>query len=359
MTSAKPQPETMVKPKATRPRKKTVLVTGASGFIAGHCIIRLLNEGYKVRGSLRSMDRAEDVRTALSAYANVKDLSFVELDLSSDEGWEAAAKGCTFVQHVASPFPNAAPENEDDLIIPAREGALRALRAATKATVKRVVMTSSIAAIGYGHDHPKDYVYSEDDWSNLEGGLTAYAKSKTVAEQAAWEFMQTDAAGKMELSVINPGAVLGPLTSADFSTSGDMVKKLLDGSVPACPAIGFSCIDVRDVADAHFEAMTRKVAAGRRYCLVGDYAWMIDVARELRSAGYAAPVRKLPNFMVHFLGIFDPTVRLIKAGLGKKSIISNKRLVEELGITPRSISEMSVSMAESMVKFGVVSPKML
>lgn len=359
MTTIKPKPKTTAKPKAARPRKKTVLVTGASGFIAGHCIIRLLNEGFKVRGSLRSMDRAEEVRTALSAHADIKNLSFVELDLSSDTGWEAAAKGCAFVQHVASPFPNAAPENEDDLIVPAREGALRALRAAANAKVKRVVMTSSIAAVGYGHNRRKDYVYSEDDWSNLDGSLTAYAKSKTIAERAAWEFMQTDAAGKMELSVINPGAVLGPLTSADFSSSGDMVKKLLDGSIPACPAIGFSCIDVRDVADAHFEAMARKVAAGRRYCLVGDYAWMIDVARELRSAGYAAPTKKLPNFMVHILGIFDPTVRLIKAGLGKKSIISNQRLIDELGITPRSIHEMSISMAESMVKFGVVSPKML
>jgi dihydroflavonol-4-reductase len=303
--------------------------------------------------------RVDEVKTALGRHVDITDLSFVELDLASDEGWDAAAKGCTYIQHVASPFPNAAPEHEDDLIIPAREGALRALRAGAKAKVKRVVMTSSIAAVGYGHDRPKDYVYTEDDWSNAEGSLTAYAKSKTIAERAAWDFIESAEAGKMELSVINPGAVLGPLTSADFSPSADMVKKLLDGSVPACPAIGFACIDVRDVADAHYEAMVRPVAKGRRYCLVGEYAWMIDVSKELRKAGYASPTKKLPNIMVHIMGMFNPTIRLIKAGLGKRSNISNERLVKELGITPRSLHEMSTSMAETLVEYEIVSPKML
>ena len=211
-------------------QKQTVLVSGASGFIAGHCILKLLKEGYKVRGSLRSPDREDEVRNALAPHVDTKDLSFVTLDLSSDDGWDEALKGCTYLQHVASPFPNAAPEHEDDLIIPAREGALRALRAAAKAGVKRTVMTSSIAAIAYGREKGPDYIYTEDDWSDTEGGITAYAKSKTLAERAAWDFMESEEAGKMELSVLNPGAVLGPLLGADFSSSADMVKKLLDGS---------------------------------------------------------------------------------------------------------------------------------
>jgi dihydroflavonol-4-reductase len=339
--------------------KQTVLVTGASGFIAGHCILRLLKEGYAVRGSLRTPGRADEVRMALAPHVSIDDLSFVTLDLSSDDGWEEVLQGCTYLLHVASPFPNANPDHEDDLIIPARDGAVRALSAAAKAGVKRTVMTSSIAAIAYGENRGADYVYSEEDWSNTQGGISAYAKSKTIAERAAWDFMETKQAGKMELAVINPGAVLGPLLGSDYSTSGDMVKKLLDGSTPACPAIGFPCIDVRDVADAHYEAMLRPTAAGRRYALVGPYAWMIDVSRILHGAGYKSPTKTFPNFMVHIIGIFDKTVRSIKSGLGVRRDISNERLRTELGIEPRSLDEMVLSMAESMVKFDVVQPKML
>ena len=338
--------------------KQIVLVTGASGFIAKHCIIRLLNEGYAVRGSLRTPARADEVRAAVATKAPVDNLSFVTLNLSSDEGWDEAMKGCTFVQHVASPFPNAEPDDENDLIILARDGALRAMRAAAKAGVKRVVLTSSMAAVAYGHSHGDDYVYSEDDWSNVDSDLGAYLKSKTIAEKAAWDFVKTKEAGGMELSVINPGAVLGPLLDADYSTSGDLVGKLLKGEVPACPEIGFSCIDVRDVADGHSNAMTMKVAAGRRYLLIGEYAWMLDISKILYEAGYKTPTKKLPNFMVHFLAMFDKTIRLIKSGLGVKTECSNERLRTELGIEPRSLKEMTLSMAESMVEFGVVTPKM-
>ena len=339
-------------------KKQIVLVTGASGFIAKHCIIRLLKEGYAVRGSLRTPGRADEVRAAIAPQVPTDDLSFVTLDLSSDDGWEEAATGCAFVQHVASPFPNTDPDDENDLIIPAREGALRALRAAAKAGVKRVVMTSSMAAIAYGHDRGADYEYTEDDWTNLDGDVSAYLKSKTIAERAAWDFMETPEAGNMELSVINPGAVLGPLLDADFSTSGELVRKLLAGEVPACPDIGFSCIDVRDVADAHFNAMTMPVAAGRRYLLTQSYALMLEISKILYEAGYKTPTKKLPNFAVHIMSIFDKTVRMIKRGLGKHENISNKRLREELGIDPRSLKEMTISMAETMVEFGVVKPKM-
>lgn len=340
-------------------KKQTVLVTGASGFIAKHCIIRLLKEGYIVRGSLRSQSKADVVRAAIATKVNTDDLSFVTLDLMSDDGWDAAMKGCDFVQHVASPFPGAEPEDENELIVPAREGALRAVKTAAKAGVKRVVLTSSMAAIAYGHDDkPENYVYDEKDWSNTDGKIGAYLKSKTFAEKAAWDFMETEAAGDMELSVINPGAVLGPLLDDSFSTSGELVGKLLRGEVPACPDIGFSCIDVRDIADAHFAAMTKPVAAGRRYLCIESYAWMIDISRILYEAGYKTPIKKLPNFAVHLLAIFDKTVRMIKGGLGKKENCNNDRLRTELGIEPRSLKEMTLSMAETMVEFGLVTPKM-
>ncbi len=339
-------------------KKKIVLVTGASGFIAKHCIVRLLNEGYAVRGSLRSPNRADEVRAAIATKAPTDDLTFVTLDLMSDDGWADAVKSCTFVQHVASPFPSSDPDDENDLIIPAREGALRAVRFAAKANVKRVVLTSSMAAVAYGNENGPDYVYDEKDWSNIEGDISAYLKSKTIAERAAWDFMETAEAGKMQLSVINPGAVLGPLLDGTYSTSGELVRKLLAGDVPACPEIGFSCIDVRDVADAHYSAMIMPVAAGRRYLLIESYAWMLDISKILYEAGYKTPTKRLPNFMVHIMAMFDKTVRMIKRGLGKKENVSNKRLREELGIEPRSLEEMSLSMAESMVEFEVVKPKM-
>ena len=333
-------------------------MTGASGFIASHCILRLLKEGYAVRGSVRTSDRVDAVRTALEPHAATDNLSFATLDLCSDDGWQEALEGCTYLLHVASPFPSAKPDNEDDLIIPARDGTLRALRAAAKAGVKRTVLTSSIVAIAYGVNRDSDYVYSETDWSNTEGEFSAYGKSKTFAERVAWDFMATQEAGAMELAVINPGAVLGPLLGSNFSSSGRIIKRLLDGSVPACPAIGFSFVDVRDVADAHFAAMLKPAAAGRRYALVGRYAWMIDVSRILHGAGYKSPTIKLPNFMVHILARFDKSMRLLKSGLGVRRHISNERMRTELGIEPRSLDDMILSMAESMVRFDVVQPKM-
>ena len=231
------------------------------------------------------------------------------------------------------------------------------MRAAARAGVERTVLTSSVAAIGYGEDRDSDYIYTEDDWSNTDGEFGAYGKSKTLAERAAWEFMGTTEAGEMELAVINPGAVLGPLLRSDFSSSGQIVKRLLDGSVPACPAIGFSFIDVRDVADAHYAAMLNPSAAGRRYLLVGHYAWMIDVSRTLQGAGYKSSTIKLPNFMVHVLAMFDKSMRLLKSGLGVRRIFSNERMRTELNIQPRSLDDMVLSMAESMVRFDVVSNK--
>ena len=331
--------------------KQIVLVTGASGFIAKHCIIKLLNEGYKVRGSVRSQDKAAIVSKSLAGHCDVSELSFVELDLMSDAGWAEAMNGCVFVQHVASPFPSAEPDNEDDLIIPAREGALRAVRFAAKSGVKRVVLTSSMAAIAYGDQDRDPGPFTEKDWTNTKSDIGAYIKSKTIAERAAWDFMETDAAGDMQLSVINPGGVLGPLVDNIWSSSGEIVRKLLRREMPACPRIAFAMIDVRDVADAHFEAMIRPEAAGERFLLATDPEWMVDVSKALKKNGYNTPTGNLPNFMVRLIAIFDKTIRLVSRDLGKKIPISNEKLRKVLKIEPRDLEEMSVSMADSMVKY--------
>jgi len=340
--------------------KQTVLVTGASGFIAKHCIKKLLDEGYHVRASLRTPSRADEVRAAVDPDGAAADrLSFVTLDLGSDKGWDEAMQGCAFVQHVASPFPPVEPENEDELIVPAREGALRALHAAAKAGVKRVVLTSSVAAIAYGRTAQEeaaeqDRVFSEADWSNPEGPISAYAKSKTLAERAAWDFIDSDEAGAMELAVINPGGVLGPLLDKQFSTSGQIISRLLGGQVPACPRLNWSLIDVRDVADAHFEAMVRPDAAGKRFVLVADNAWMLDVSKALARAGFKTPVRQLPDFVLRLLAHFDKTMKMIVPGLGKQTRFDNTRLREGLGITPRSVDDMAIAMAQTMRDYGAV-----
>ncbi|HHL43530.1 MAG TPA: aldehyde reductase [Hellea balneolensis] len=340
--------------KANENSGQTVLVTGASGFIAKHCIIKLLNAGYQVRGSLRTPSRAEEVLAAIAPHADVERLSFVTLDLGSDEGWDKATRGCTYVMHVASPFPNTEPNHEDDLIIPARDGALRALRAAAKSGVKRTVMTSSTAAVAAGHDDLATRVINEDTWSNIDKTKSAYMKSKTIAERAAWDFINSEAANGMELAVINPGAVLGPLLDKDYSTSGELVRKLISGEAPACPNIGFSSIDVRDVAEAHLRAMTMPEAAGKRFILISKFAWMIDISKALHAAGYKSPTRRLPDFLVRILAMFDKTIKLILPQLGEKTNIDNTRLRTVLGIEPRGIEEMSVAMAKTMIEYGVV-----
>ncbi|PHR58361.1 MAG: hypothetical protein COA47_10815 [Robiginitomaculum sp.] len=334
--------------------KQTVLVTGATGFIAKHCIIRLLDAGYKVRGSMRSLAKADELKAVLAEHTDVSDLSFVELNLMSDEGWADAVKGCDFVQHVASPFPAGEPKHENDLIIPAREGALRALRFSAAAGVKRVVLTSSMASIAYGKQKRKPGPFTEKDWTNTKGKVGAYLKSKTIAERAAWTFMGTDAAKGMELSVINPGAVLGPVLDKTWSTSGELVRKLVRREMPACPRISFAMIDVRDVAEAHYQAMIRPEAAGERFLLVTDSAWMVDISKALAKNGYNTPTGILPNFMVRLVGIFDKTIRLASRDLGKETLVDNTKLRTVLEIEPRDLEEMSVSMAKSMEKYGVV-----
>jgi dihydroflavonol-4-reductase len=338
----------------------TVLVTGASGFIGLHCVLQLLQQGYRVRGTVRSEARANEVREAMERNVDVGDrLEIVEADLTCDAGWADAARGCTYVLHVASPFPNQVPEHEDALIKPAMEGTRRVLQAAAEAGVQRVVVTSSLAAISAGHPVDNSRVYSEDDWSIIER-CPPYPKSKTLAERAAWDFVASlDGEAPMELCVINPGAVLGPVLNRHYSTSGEIVRKLMAKELPGTAKIGFSWVDVRDVAAAHTAAMTAPGAAGQRFCCAIEFGWIDEVgeilAKRFGPEGWRIPTRKLPNFIVRIVAMFDPTVKTVVSDLGRVRNVSNDRIRRVLNWQPHALEEMVVSMGETMIQQGIVS----
>jgi nucleoside-diphosphate-sugar epimerase len=337
-----------------------VLVTGGSGFIGVHCILQLLQAGYRVRTTVRSLEREPEVRAMLKAGGvDARDaLSFAATDLMSDAGWGAAVAGCDFVLHVASPFPLRVPKDENDLIVPAREGALRVLRAARDAGVKRVVLTSSFAAIGYGMGET-DRVFTEKDWTNPEGPDTSpYIKSKTLAERAAWDFMAREGGG-LELSVVNPVAVFGPVLGADISTSIQIVKMLMDGAMPGCPQLSFGAVDVRDVADLHLRAMTHPEAQGERFLAVtGHFVSIQEMGAMLKArlgaAAKRVPTNLLPNWVLRLVAVFDPTVRQILPELGKHKDASNEKAMRVLGWKPRSVQESVVATAESLLQFGLL-----
>jgi nucleoside-diphosphate-sugar epimerase len=336
-----------------------VLVTGGSGFIGVYCIDQLLRAGYRVRTSVRSLSREADVRSMLNKAETPRQeaLSFVAADLAQDAGWAEAVAGCRFVQHVASPLPSAVPKHEDDVIVPARQGTLRVLRAARDAGVERVVVTSSFGAVGYGHK-PQAAPFDETSWTNLDNpDLTAYVKSKTLAEQAAWNFMRSEG-GKLELTVVNPVAVFGPVLSPDFSTSVLIIKKLLDG-FPFCPRIYFATVDVRDVADIHLRAMTNPAAKGQRFlAAAGGLVSILDVANILRqgmgAAARRAPKGELPDWLVRRMAPFVSELKLIVSELGKKKYVSNEKAKRILGWTPRSNEDVVLSAGESLVRLGLV-----
>ncbi len=341
-------------------RRESVLVTGGSGFIAAYCILQLLDAGYRVRTTVRSLKREADVRAMLKASGAEpgEALSFVAADLLDDAGWSEAVAGCDFVLHVASPFPSSQPKNEDDLIIPAREGALRVLRAARDAGVKRVVMTSSFAAIHYGFAST-NHLFTEEDWTDLNSShLSAYVKSKTLAERAAWDFIAREG-GALELTVINPGAVCGPVLGTDYSSSIQIVQRLMDGAVPGCPRLFFSIVDVRDVADIHLRAMTNPAAKGQRFLAVaGDSMTFQQIAlvlkRELGDAARRVTTRELPNWLVRLAALTDPSLSQFLPELGKSWNASNAKARELLGWAPRSNEEAIVATAESLLQLGLL-----
>lgn len=336
-----------------------VLVTGGSGFIGSHTIVQLLAKGHEVRTTVRNLSREGEVRALLKeggAEPGGK-LSFFAADLEKDDGWDAAVAGCDFVHHIASPFPAGVPKDENDLIIPAREGALRVMRAAKKAGVKRVVLTSSYAAVGYGHP-PQDAPFNETNWTDLAGGgLSPYVKSKTIAERAAWDFAEKE--GGAELTVINPVGVFGPVLGRDYSTSILLVQRLMDGAMPGLPRMTFGVVDVRDVADLHIRAMTDPAAKGERFLAVsGDFMSISEIAATLKArmgdAAQRVPTRELPNFVLKLAALRDPAVKQIIPELGKKRNATNEKARRLLGWAPRTREDAILATAESLVRLGLL-----
>lgn len=322
-----------------------VLVTGGSGFLGAHCVLRLLDDGYRVRTTVRSPDKEPSVRAMLKADAGTDSLAFATADLTSDSGWREAAEGCAFVLHTASPFPAYIPAHEDELIIPARDGTLRVLRAARDAEVGRVVLTSSFAAIGYGHP-PTSRPFGEETWTELNDGLSAYTKSKTIAERAAWDL---SAQGGPELSVINPTVIFGPVLAPGYSSSVEIIARLMRGSVPALPKVSFGVVDVRDVADLHVRAMTSPVAGGERFLATAGLMSLREVALVLRkSTGRRVPVLQLPDWVIRLAATAVLEARMAVSELGTVRLPGSDKAARMLGWAPRPKEEAVVATAQSL-----------
>jgi len=337
-----------------------VLVTGGSGFVGTHVILKLLEAGHEVRTTVRDLSREPEVRATLGAAgADPGDrLTFFSADLEKDGGWAEAVAGCEYVHHVASPFPQAQPKDENELIRPAREGTLRVLGAACDSGVKRVVITSSFAAIGYGHGQ-RDTPYTEADWTDPEGpAVQPYMKSKTLAERAAWDFIAREGNG-MELAVVNPVGIFGPALNGDLSTTIFLVKTMLEGKMPGTPRLYLGVVDVRDVADLHLRAMTDPAAAGERFLAVEGEAMsfhqMAMVLRErLGPAAAKVPKRELPDWLIRLLAIFNPLAREAVPRLGIEASASNEKARRLLGWTPRSREDAIAASAESLIALGLI-----
>jgi dihydroflavonol-4-reductase len=336
-----------------------VLVTGGSGFVGVHCILALLTAGYRVRTTVRSPGREAEVRAMLARGGATPgdDLEFATVDLLDDAGWADAMAGCAFVLHVASPFPARPPKDEDDLIRPAREGALRALRFARDGGVRRLVLTSSFAAVGYGTE-ALDRAYTEEDWTDPTARVSAYVKSKTLAERAAWDFVEREG-GALELAVVNPVGILGPVLGPDTSTSIDLLLGLLLGKAPGLPNMSFGLVDVRDVADLQVRAMTDPAASGERFLAVADGILTVpQVAAVLRERlGVIArrvPRRTIPDWLVRAVAAVDPSLREVADRLGNHREVSNAKAKRLLGWAPRSNEDAIMATAESLVELGLV-----
>ena len=329
---------------------KKVLVTGASGFIAEHCIIELLKNGYSVKGSLRSMNREQEVRDAVKTETDDAKLEFCKLDLLEDDGWEDAMWDCDYLMHVASPFVIEDPKDENELIKPAKEGTLRALNAAKKAGIKRVVLTSSVAAI---NSHMMSGKCDHNTWTDINSKyVTPYQKSKTIAEKAAWDFYNNqDNSNKMELAVINPGGVMGPQLGNDLGgASTQIVSQLISGKFPMIPALSFPFIDVRDVAILHLKAMTTPDADGKRFIAAHSKpTWMYEVAEVLSAAGYEKiKLKKAPSFMLKLIGLFDNKTKSLVPMLDKYVPCDNSLTVKILNWEPMPWEQAFIEHAKSI-----------
>ena len=311
---------------------KKVLVTGGSGFIALHCIDQLLEKGFSVRTTIRSEARKDEIYKAMSNYNNLdENLEFNICDLLNDDGWNNAVSGCDYVLHVASPFILEVPSDENVLIKPAVDGTLRVLNACSRNNVRKVVLTSSVAAVAYGHDKSK--IYDESDWSNIgeDSGITPYAKSKTLAEKAAWDFLDSlDSDNKFDFTVINPVGVFGPMLTSDIGTSNSLVSKLINGELPACPATHMGYEDVRDVAKAHIFSMLNESTNDKRIIVSESEMFFVDVGRILNDAGFKkSPTKQMPNWLVKILALFVKELSGVTKSLGKR-VDTDKSIAKSL-----------------------------
>ncbi len=335
----------------------TILVSGGSGYIAGYLIRQLIAQGWRVRTTVRSLAREDTVRKLLAV--DNKRLSFFAADLNADAGWAEAMAGCSHVAHVASPLPAGVPKNADELIVPARDGALRALRAAKAAGVKRFVMTSSVAAVAYGRGRGVHH-FTEADWTDPQRpGISPYIQSKTIAERAARDWVAREG-GAIEFCTINPSVVLGPVWSRDYSASVVIVKKLLDGSLAACPDIGFGVVDVRDVADLHLRALKAPGMAGERFIASGRFMKLREIAEVLRAGlgAQAAKVttRNLPDWLVRVAAVFNPLARAAVSELGSIRNQDASHAKALLGWATRPEEQSILDAARSLIEHGIVKP---
>ena len=331
---------------------KTVLVTGGTGFVAGWCIVELLRRGYRVRTTLRDLAKAPAVRMAVATQVGAGDrLAFCAADLTADGGWQAAMAGCDYVLHVASPLGIGPAASMADMVAPARDGTIRVLRAAMEAGVKRVAMTSA-AAVATPPLRNGDSLSDETVWFDPdEPDVDAYRRSKRLAEEAAWNFMRTRGESQ-RLTTVLPGAVFGPVLSADNLGSVLIIKRLLDGRMPANPRLGFEVVDVRDLADAHIRAMESEQAAGQRFLAVGEFMWMSDIAHALRAmlgaAARKVPTRNLPDFVFRLVARRDPAMRAMVPRLGRKIRHSAAKAREQLAWRNRPAITTRVDCARSL-----------
>ena len=334
---------------------KTILLTGVTGFIAKRIALDLLNAGYTVRGSRRSDGRDDEVRDALRPHLTDKDaldrLSFVSLDLTEDAGWDAAMEGVDVLVHTASPFPGGEPKDEMELIRPAVDGALRALKAAQAKGVTRVVLTSSMVAVMY-KDLSDGQRITPEDWSDLDhASVGAYAKSKTLAEKAAWDFVKEHP--EMQLSTINPGLVMGPPVDRNYGTSLEVVEQIMSGAFPRVPDVAIPAVDLRDVSAAHIRAFEVEGAVGKRFLLAEDHVKMLEIAKAIKEAvpSSKAPTKLAPNFLVSLLALFNQQMRQLKPTLGIKARIDNSRTRDLLGIDFIASEEAAKASARAIEEF--------
>ncbi|EGC29045.1 hypothetical protein DICPUDRAFT_159425 [Dictyostelium purpureum] len=331
---------------SNKSNSETVLVTGGSGYLALFCIVKLLKEGYKVRTTVRKLSRKEDVLTSIK-YSGLSvsddEIEFVEADLLSDNGWSDAVKGCKYILHVASPFPPVQPENEEDLIRPAVDGTLRVLKAARDDTnVKRVVLTSSTAAVAFGKPNENlGRPFTEEDWTFIDETCSAYGKSKTLAEKAAWNFIEKECDNKLELVTINPTYIFGPLLNTDVSTSIDIISSIIKG-VQSYAQVSTGVVDVRDVADIHYLAMITEEAKGNRFISISSDS---NVSREYIARLF---IEKLPELSKTITPPGNHPDQY------KHRQISNEKAKRILGWNPRPTNETLLSTAKSLADFNLI-----